>query len=225
MPAYQSTPASNNPPQCLQPGVPGYAFGSKATGQTTLLQITKVAITGNVATITVLVREGNIPVVGQLISITGTSQLTPLFNVSNIAISGVSIVAATGVGTITFALVHADVVAVDDNGQGYVPVNEVGETLVNASSIAFAMQEIVGQNANARTITWSTMYPSAPTSVTMTLQASLFDIDAQYQSLDSSTNTAGDERQVTASNFRFLRVVASAVVGGTSPTSIVKVMI
>jgi len=210
----------------LQPGVPGYAFGSwNANAPTTLMQVTNISLTSNVATVTVLVREGNIPAVGSLISISGTTTASGAFNVSNIAITGVSIVAATGIGTITFALTHADVPSAADAGQAYVPVPEVAEALSNSTSQQFGVQEDVGMNDNARTVTWSTAYPSAPGAVTMDLQASLFDIDGQYVKVDESTNAAGEQRSITLQNFRFLRLKASGVSGGSSPSVIAKILL
>jgi len=224
MPSYNASPVAA-PLQLLLPNVPAYAFGSKAAGPTCLLQITKVSLTGNVATVTVLVREGNIPSTAGLITITGTATNSGIFNVTNKAITGVSIAAATGIGTITFALVHADVVEIADAGQGLVPVPEIGEALANGSSAAFAVPESSGHDTNELTITWSTFYPSAPGAVTMTLQAAMIDLDAQYQTLDSSTATTSDLRSITLTRFRFLRVTASGVSGGTNPTSIVKICI
>ncbi len=222
-PIYPAGAGGNTPVPLLQPGVSGYLLGSRDSSfPTTRLQITNVALTSNVATVTVLVRSGKIPVAGALISITGTAAASGAFNVSNIAISTVSIDAVTGIGTITFALTHADVVSAPDAGQGYVPVPEVGEALVNGKSQAFAIQDIAGHNENGLTVTWSTFYPSAPSTVTMTLQAAMVNQDAQFETLDTSTNTGGDVRSTTFTRYRFLRVVASNVTGGTNPTAVVR---
>lgn len=224
IPSYNASPVAQ-PPELLLPGVPGYAFGSKASGPTTLMQVTKVALTSNVATVTVLVREGAIPTTSGLITITGTSTASGSFNVTNKAITGVSITAATGVGTITFALTHADVAEIADAGQALVPVPEIGEALTNVSSVPFAVPEGSGHDTNELTITWSTRFPSAPAAVMMTLQAAMNNIDAQYQTLDSSTSVTGDLRSITLTRFRFLRVTATNVSGGTNPTSIVEITI
>ena len=224
MPPYPTNTALR-PPLMLQPGVPGYAFGSwNANTPTTLMQVTHVSLTSDVATVTVLVREGNIPAIGSLISISGTTTAGGVFNVSNVAITGVSIAAATGIGTITFALTNADVPGADDAGQAYVPVPEVGEALSNVASQQFGVQEDIGMNQNGRTVTWSTSFPTAPSSITATLQASLFDIDGQYHSVDSSTSTSGEQKSITLQNFRFLRVLLSNVTG-TNPRGIIKILL
>jgi hypothetical protein len=142
-----------------------------------------------------------------------------------LGIGTVSINAATGIGTITFTLTHADVVPIADTGMAYVPVPEVGETLANGSSQAFAIQDASGHNENGLTIQWSTFYPSAPSTVTMTLEIADVDLDSEYTQLDSSNNTGGDNRSYTEARPRFLRVTASNVTGGTLPTAIVRVNI
>src|ERR1700751_1566949 len=86
-------------------GTPAYFYGSLDThAQDTLMQVTNVALTSNVATLSVLVRPGNIPIVGNIISVKGTTNTSGLFNVTRAVLPGVTITAATGVGTVTFAL-------------------------------------------------------------------------------------------------------------------------
>ena len=223
MAPYNANPGVNTPVPLLQPGVTGYAFGSfDSRFPTTLMQISNVALTGNVATITVLIREGKIPAAGSLLTIRGTSAASGALNVQNVAIGTVSIDAVTGIGTITFTLAHADIVSVANNGMAYVPVPEVGEALANGASQAFAIQDIAGHNENGLTLQWSTDFPSAPSTCTTTIQVADFDVDADYVDLDSSTDTGGDSRSITLTRFRFIRAVWSNVTGGSSPTGIVR---
>ena len=211
-------------PELLLPGVDGYAFGSlNRNAPVTRMAITSVAIAANVATLGVKVFEGNIPVVGGRISVSGTSTDAGAANVNNIAISAVSINSLTGIGTVTYAATGGNQTTTPDTGMAYVLVSEVGETLVNASSKAFALPSVRG--VNGMTLTWSTLYPSAPAGVTMTLQAAMEDIDSQYTTLDTSTNVNGDVRSITLTLFRFVRVTASGVSGGSSPTSVVRIAI
>jgi hypothetical protein len=189
------------------------------------MQITNLALTSNVATATVLVREGNIPAIGSLISITGTAAASGAFNVTNIALTGVSINSLTGIGTVTFALTHADVVSIADSGQGYVPVPEVGESLTNQTCLQFGLPEVSGENTNARSITWTTAFTGSPSTVTVDLYGAMDDVDAQYGKLDTSTSNSGETRIIANVNFRFLRAKISNVSGGSSPTGIVKFLI
>ena len=218
MPSYNANPGVNSPVKLLQPGVAAYCFGSyDSKFPTTLLEISSVALLSNVATIIVTLREGKIPDANGFITIRGTSVAGGAFNVQNVAITSVAINAATGIGTITFPLTHADVVLSADTGMAYVPVPQVGEALVNGASQAFSMQAIEG-SANGRTITWALKYPSAPAAVNVSLQAAMFDNDADYQTLDTSINAAGDLRYLTLADFNFLRMKVNSSGGGTSPT-------
>jgi len=226
MPPYNSSPGVNTFPKVLQPGVTGYAFGSlDSKFPTTLLQILTVAISSNVATVTVTIREGKIPTVGSLITIRGTSAAGGSFNILNVAIATVLFDSVTGIGLITFQLVHADVVAVADTGMGYVPMPEIGETCANGASQAFAIQDIAGHNENGLTVQWSTFYPSSPAVITAILQGADFDVDSQYIEIDRSTQLPSDSRSSTQTRFKFLRVLWQDLAGGTLPTGIVRINI
>lgn len=226
MPPYNANPGVNTFPVLLQPGVNGYAFGSRdASFPTTLMQITNVALSSNVATYTVLIREGKIPTVGSLLTVRGTTSTGGAFNVNNVAIATVSIDQSTGAGTITISLLHADVTSAPDNGMGYVPVPEIGESLVAGASQAFAVPDEAGYNTNGKTISWSTSYPSPPSGVTMALQAAMVDVDSEYKTIDSSNSTAGEIRSLNLRLYRFLRVLASGISGGTNPSAVVRISI
>ena len=188
------------------------------------MKVTRSSLTSNVATLTVQVVEGNTPAVGDLVTVTGTSSTGGIFNVTNVALTGVSITASTGAGTITFALTHADVTGAADSGDAYTPVPEVSEALGNNASQAFGVPEVSGANQNGLTITWSTVFPTNPTACSMSLQGALYDVDSQYATLDTSTSLTGEVRQYTLTRFRFLRLKASGVTG-SSPKVVAKIMI
>lgn len=226
MPVYVNNPSGNNPVQMLLRGVPGYAIGSRNANQpTTLFQITQVALTSNVATITGLIREGFIPIIGSLITIRGTATGGGTFNVTNVAIASVTIDKITGIGTITFALVSANVGAVADAGQAYVPAPETAEALVNESSQAFAIQEAGAGDDNQLVVTWSTEFPSAPGAVTVNLQGAINNSDAEYTTIDTSTAVGGETRWYTGTRFRFVRLNIAGASGGSSPTMVGKILV
>jgi hypothetical protein len=224
-PIYPAGSGGNTPVPLLQPGVPGYAFGSKDSSfGTTLLQITNVALTSNVATVTVLVRKGKIPVVGALISITGTAGASGAFNVSSVAISTVSINAVTGIGTITFALTHADVVSAPDAGQGYVPVPEVPETLAVQKSQAFAIQNKIGGGYG---LTWAYTCPSAPSTIAIQLEGAENNNDSEFTIIGTSVATTSGYVETIAqipNLVNFVRLRVTATTGGSSPTIIGKIL-
>jgi hypothetical protein len=172
--------------------------------------------------LTVLVREGNIPAAGSLITVRGTSSTSGLFNVSNVALASVSINAATGAGTVTFALTHANVVSAPDAGQACVPVPEVGETLTQGTkSAAFAIQNVVGKGYG---ISWSYSCPSAPAAISIQLEGAISDNEAEYTLIGTAqTSTSGAETFATIPELvNFVRLNPTSVSGGTNPTIIGK---
>jgi hypothetical protein len=222
MPPYSASPFQPNPVLLLA-GQPGYAFGSFSEHlPDTRMQVTTTARAASVATVGVKILEGNAPAVGSLISIIGTTQAGGAFNVTNAALTAVTIDAVLGTGTVQFAIGAGTTAQAADFGTAMVPTPEVGEALTNTASQSFAVPEPTGRNTNEKTVTWSTAYPTAPATVSMLLQGSLFDIDAQYQTIDTSTNTAGEERVSTLTHYRFFRLKATNVTGA-SPTCIGKI--
>jgi hypothetical protein len=207
----------------LMPGVPSYAFGSYLDGHPVMrATITNVALTSNVATVTVQMVEGFIPAVGDLVSIVCSNTI---FNVTDSVITARSITAATGAGTITFALTHADVVSVAATGsllsqQVPVPLALTGSA---QKSQQFAVQTAKGQG---RGISWSYSCPSAPSTIAIQLEGALTDNDADYAIIGSSqTTAAGASVFATAPilvNFVRLQVTASS--GGSSPTILGKIL-
>ena len=178
----------------------------------------------NNATIGVQILEGPIPVAGNLITVVGTTQAAGAYNVTNVAISNVVIDATTGIGTITFPLTTAQLAVTADVGAAMVPATAVAEALTNVASQSFAIPQPPGDNSNGKTITWQTIYPNQPATVTMALQAALEDVDSKYQTLDTSTNVLGEMRFITLTDFNFVRVKASGVTG-TTPKAIVTIAI
>jgi len=224
MPTYPTGTGGNTPVPLLQPGVPGYAFGSlDKSFPNTLLQITNVALTSNVATVTVTVRRGKVPAAGSLISITGTAGASGAFNVSNATISTVSIDAVTGIGTITFPLTHADVVSAPDAGQGYVPVPEVPETLAVQKSQAFAIQDSIGRGYG---ITWAYSCPSAPSTISIQLEGAVNNNDSEYTAIGSAVTTTTGYVETVAqvpNLVNFVRLKVTATTGGSAPSIIGKI--
>lgn len=223
---YNASPFAA-PATMLLTGVNFYAFGSKSQGKpTTRMQVTSVsANASNNATVGVKILEGPIPIIGNFITIIGTMSASGAYNVTNVAISNVVIDTTSGIGTITFALTTAQLATTADFGTALVPIAEVAEALTNnSSSLPCAVQSPTGDAANAMTVTWQTSYPSAPAGITATLQGSLNDIDNEYATLDTSTNAAGEIRNVAIDGVNFLRVRITGL-SGTAPTGIIKLSV
>lgn len=82
----------------------------------------------------------------------------------------------------------------------------------------FALPSYAGFPENGRTLRWQTSYTSAPTSINVALQTALSDVDAQYQTIDSSTVTAGEARSVSGVRANFVRAKVTAIFGGSGVT-------
>jgi len=131
MPKYSASPF--NAIQMALPGRPAYVWGgfNDSVAPTKML-VTNVALTTNVATLNVTVVEGNIPAVGSFITVTGTQQASGSFNVTAVALASVTINATTGIGTVTFALTHANVTSIADAGIAIVPQPVTFETVATS---------------------------------------------------------------------------------------------
>lgn len=143
-------------------GTPIYFYGSlNQDQQDTLMQVTSVACASNVATIGVTIQQGNIPIVGNLIWVTGTVSASGAYNVSGVAIASITAVSASaGTYTITYACTTANLATTADAGKALVPVQEVAETLANNTSVAIYVPSQEPVDNGARTITVSATFPT-----------------------------------------------------------------
>ena len=223
MTAYSSSPFRTG--ASLIPGDIGFSFGSFDTHDPgTKMSVSNVALTSNVATLTVQILEGKVPVVGQLISAQGLANSE--FNVTNVAIASVSISSSTGAGTLTFALTHANVTSVADVGIAIAAPLIIQEALVAGPTAGkqFAIAEgNIGSNGQ-RGITWFTQFSGSPATVTMLLQGADVDQDSQYSTVDESTVVGGETRSLANVNYQFYRINAAST-GGTTPTVAAGIMV
>ena len=134
--------------------------------------MTNVAATGGTATVSVYVRAGNIPIVGNLISIAGTQTSSGLFNVSSAPLTNVTINATTGIGTVQFALVGT-VGSVADSGQALVPIQEVPETLAANTSVPVYVPSQEPNDMGTKSITTAVTFPTMPTTATVKLYSAI----------------------------------------------------
>lgn len=226
MPAYVSAP--NGVRQALQMGIPAYSAGSFASGQAnTRMYVTASAVTSNVVTLSVTTVEGNVPAVGATAYVTGTSNGSATLNKpAGVALTGVTLNAA-GVGTITYALTTTNFATTADGGLVIVPTQEVGDSLTsNTKYLQFGVPSPVGVGGTSvETLTWSTVISGSPSPVTINLQASIVDIDSEYATLDTSTNTTGETRYIAATAFNFFRITTGTITGGSNPTLIAKLLV
>lgn len=83
----------------------------------------------------------------------------------------------------------------------------------------FAVPEPSGIVDQARAIRWQTLFGTAPTAVNIVLQGAIADVDAEYQTIDTTTNVAGEARTVTGVRARFLRIKFVSSTGGAGLTT------
>ncbi|MGH9758380.1 MAG: hypothetical protein ACRD4M_11640, partial [Candidatus Acidiferrales bacterium] len=86
------------------------------------------------------------------------------------------------------------------------------------ASQQFALPSYAGFPENGRTLRWQISYTSAPASINVALQTAMSDVDAQYQTIDNSTATAGEARSVSGVRANFVRAKVTAISGGSGVT-------
>lgn len=229
MPAYQTTPFKASP-TLLTPGKPEYVWGSynDKTGPTFGYVISDSG-NGTTSTVVFNITQGNIPIVGALITIVGTANAAGAYNVTNATILTVTTTAA-GVCTVTFAGTGSSASAAD-SGEVQVPQTEVGEALTAVSSVPVVMPYGNATfNAN-QGLTVVVSFPSLPTSVIVSLQQAITDIDSEYATVavvatvaGGAVTSAGSQITVDPTLGRFFRLSNGTVVGGTLPTICGKIM-
>jgi hypothetical protein len=83
----------------------------------------------------------------------------------------------------------------------------------------FAIPSYAGQPDTGTAVRWQTLFGTAPTAVSLVLQGAMSDVDAEYQTIDTTTNTAGEARTVTGVQAKFLRIKFNSSTGGTGLTA------
>lgn len=198
MSLYQASRINTSVPQAV-PGFPVYLLGSYAQDvATTRMNISTVALAGTTATVVGTVAEGNIPVVGQLVTLAGA--VPSYFNVTNAKILTVSSAASPDVGvyTITFTLANSNIGTTSSPGIAVAPQLEVGDSITLGSlsgpwsSLQCGVQQNVGPN-NGRSVRFDVSFPTLPNgNCTVVAQSADLDLDAQYTDLGTvATVTAG----------------------------------
>ena len=91
------------------------------------------------------------------------------------------------------------------------------------SGSQFALPSYTGLPDSGTAVRWQTVFGTAPTAVSIILQAAINDVDAEYQQIDVSTLTTGEARTVANVQARFLRVRFVSSTGGTGLT--VKILV
>jgi hypothetical protein len=70
----------------------------------------------------------------------------------------------------------------------------------------FAIPSYAGQPYTGTSVRWQTIFGTAHAAVSLILQGAMADVDTEYQTIDTTTNTAGEARTVNGVQARFLRI-------------------
>jgi hypothetical protein len=97
------------------------------------------------------------------------------------------------------------------------PFNDETPTAGQAGQ-QFALADYSGDPDQGRTVRWQTLFATSPTAVSIALQGALQDVDAEYFTLDTSTNVAGESRSVSSVRAKFLRAKLTSITGGSGLT-------
>jgi hypothetical protein len=83
----------------------------------------------------------------------------------------------------------------------------------------FALPSFTGLADGGTAVRWQTIFGTAPTAVSMALQGAMADVDSEYQTIDTTTNTAGEARTVAAVQAKFVRIKFTSSTGGSGLTA------
>lgn len=83
----------------------------------------------------------------------------------------------------------------------------------------FAIPSYAGQPDTGTTVRWQSIFGTAPTVVNIVLQGAMADVDAEYQTIDTTTATSGEARTVTGVQAKFLRIKFVSATGGAGLTA------
>ena len=83
----------------------------------------------------------------------------------------------------------------------------------------FAIPCFTGLPDGGTAVGWQTIFGTAPTAVSLALQGAMADVDSEYQTIDTTTNTAGEARTVTGVQAKFLRIKFTSSTGGSGLTA------
>jgi hypothetical protein len=187
--------------------------------------VTSIAVAANVVTLGVQLLTGNTPAVGDLVS---TINLPiPAANVTNVALSAVSITPATGAGTISYAATTGNVSTSSASGQVISLPSEVGDAATVTAGQQFAVPtsySVGGQYG----LTWAYTFPSQPASASIQLEGAISDTNPEYAIIGTAQTAVTGYNTIIAqvpNLVRFVRLNLTALTGGSSPTVIGKLLL
>lgn len=89
----------------------------------------------------------------------------------------------------------------------------------NTAGSQFALPSYTGLPDGGTSVRWQTIFVTNPTAVNLVLQGAINDVDAEYQTIDTTTATTGEARSVANVQAKFLRVKFVSSTGGGGLTA------
>jgi hypothetical protein len=87
------------------------------------------------------------------------------------------------------------------------------------SGTQFALPSFTGTTDGGTAVRWQTIFGTAPSAVSIVLQAAMADVDAEYQTIDTAALATGEARTVAGVQAKFLRIRFVSSTGGTGLTA------
>jgi hypothetical protein len=210
----------------LYPGDVRYCYGSRPNNRPVVKAIvTSVAIASNVATLGITIAEGNIPAIGDLITVVNTATDSGAANVANVALTAVTISSLTGKGTVQYAATGSNQSTTPDIGMAYISPAEVAEALAVSKSKVYAIQNTIGRGYG---ITWGYNCPSAPSTIAIQLEGAINNNDNEFTIIGTSQTVTNAYTEIIAqipNLVNFIRQHVTATTGGSSPSIVGKLLL
>ena len=89
----------------------------------------------------------------------------------------------------------------------------------NTAGSQFAVAHFTGVPDSGTGVRWQTVFGTNPTAVNIALQGAMNDVDAEYQTVDTSTANSGEARTVANVQARFVRIKLVSATGGSGLTA------
>lgn len=201
---------TNTPPQ--------YLFGElNSDTQPFLFRVTSVSLTSDVATLGVSIKSGGgpspsiLPTVGAKMGVQGTQTNAGVFNVDPTTVSAVDYNAATGTGTISYALTDVNVAETADVGSLVVLPYETPDFVTQGSaSSSFVLFYGPDEADNSRCAFAEAKWTGTmPTTATVVLEVSNYPDDSRFQVVE---NAYGTSPSATVASSDALATVAGGAV-------------
>jgi hypothetical protein len=89
----------------------------------------------------------------------------------------------------------------------------------NTAGSQFALPSYKGIADGGTAVRWQTIFGGAPSAVSIALQSAMSDVDAEYQTIDTTAALTGEARSVAGVQAKFLRIKVISSTGGSGLTA------